>query len=380
MAGKRLYFVNSTFPPVVSGVGDYTAQLVQELAGVAEIKVLIALGEATEDPAIVVKKAFRYDQPRSILSIIPEIRAEQPDWVILQYDPFGYGAAYGINPYLPLLVGRLKQRCPQLKVGVIVHESFIAAKTWKLAILSVYLRFQLWLACRAADVIFSTVEPWALALKQWFPCKVVQHLPVSSNIPQTIAGREEVRTHLGIAAETIVLGLFGRMQRVKNLTHVTQAVHQLQAAGMAVTVLYVGSDAQVAKQALPGIPLIADGPLSPAEISRRFAAMDIYLMPVDEGISTRRTSLMVGLQHGIPTVATCGTVTDRVIQQANGKALILTDKDTPADFARAVLDLASQPIVRQQLGQSGQQWFQREFAWSQIGRKLLYTLEGRQDS
>ncbi len=383
MKMQKLYLINSTFPPQISGVGDHTAFLAAELAKIFEVKVLVSYeveptvskGEVDTFPKFKLEQIFSYVKPQSFLSIIKFIQADPPDWVILQYDPFTYGTKFGLNPYIPLAINILKRLCPQVKIGVIVHESFIHIRNWKLAVLSQFLKAQLWLVCCAADAIFTVIEPWVAILTTWFPNKLIQHLPVSSNIPQLSTNRDEVRASLGISPQTIVLGLFGRVQRVRRLDHIIKTVKKIQAQGLDVLVMYIGHDCAGAKSGLMDLPLLAEGPFSPEEISYRFAVMDIYLVPIDEGVSTRNTSFMTGIQHGIPTVATFGQSTDSVLMREHGKGVFLVDVEAPDDFAKTALDLAINPQQRKLISDGAKQLFDREFSWQQVSSTLLTTLE-----
>lgn len=374
MAINRLSFVTATFPPVVCGVGDHTAQLATALSRTHEVKVLTAYGEAKDLGCVKVEQAFRYDRPRSIFSLIEPIIRDKPDWLIVQYDPFSYGARYGFNPYLPLAMNLLKRRSPQIKLGLVVHESFMPVHNWKSAALSLELKAQLWSLARATDAIFTATEPWVGRLAKWFPRKTIKHLPVGSNMPCVNVSRDEARARLGIKDETIVLGLFGRLQKTRSISHISQTIERTRAAGHDVLVLYMGHDSEAARRHLGDVPMRADGVLTPEEISKRFAAMDVYLMPIDEGISTRRTSLMTGLQHGIATVATSGQATDALLLRENGKAFLLADVSAPDAFGDHVLELVSNRARRKLLSDGAAQLFSREFTWERISRTLLETL------
>jgi glycosyltransferase involved in cell wall biosynthesis len=374
MASSKLSFITATFPPTVCGVGDHTAQLATALARTHEVKVLTAYGEAKDLGCVKVEQAFRYDRPRSIFSLVEPIIADKPDWVIVQYDPFSYGARYGFNPYLPLAMNLLKRRSPQIKLGLVVHESFVPVHNWKSIALSLELKAQLWSLARVADAVFTATEPWVGRLIKWFPRKTIKHLPVGSNMPCVSLSRDEARSRLGISQQTTVLGLFGRIQKTRSLEHISQAIKRTRAAGLDVLVLYMGHDADAARRHLGNVALLADGPLAPEEISKRFTAMDVYLMPIDEGISTRRTSLMTGLQHGIATVATSGQATDRLLLREDGKAFLLADVCAPEVFGDHVLDLISNSARRKLLSDGAAQLFSREFTWERISQTLLATL------
>jgi glycosyltransferase involved in cell wall biosynthesis len=152
-------------------------------------------------------------------------------------------------------------------------------------------------------------------------------------------------------------------------------VKTIQAEGLDVLVMYIGHDCAGAKSGLQGIPLIAEGPFPAEEISQRFTAMDIYLVPIDEGVSTRNTSFMTGLQHGLPIVATWGSSTDQILKHEHEKAMFLVSVHEPNQFAKAVLDLAINPLQRKLLSEGAKQLFEREFTWPRIISKLMTTLE-----
>jgi glycosyltransferase involved in cell wall biosynthesis len=372
---QKIYLITSTFPPQICGVGDHTVYLATELSKILEVKVLVAKGEAKNFSEFQVKQVFSNVRNQSFLALIKFICADPPDWIILQYDPFAYGINYGLNPYIPLIINLLKYRCRHVKISLIVHESFIDIKNWKSRILSKFLKAQLWLLCYSTDAIFTVIEPWVSILASWFPNKLVCHLPVSSNIPKVSQNKEEVRARLGIPANTIVLGLFGRIQRVRRLDYIIKTVKTIQAEGLDVLVMYIGHDCAGAKSGLQGIPLIAEGPFPAEEISQRFTAMDIYLVPIDEGVSTRNTSFMTGLQHGLPIVATWGSSTDQILKHEHEKAMFLVSVHEPNQFAKAVLDLAINPLQRKLLSEGAKQLFEREFTWPRIISKLMTTLE-----
>ncbi|HEY9875732.1 MAG TPA: hypothetical protein V6D12_20040, partial [Candidatus Obscuribacterales bacterium] len=260
---QKLHFISAVFPPWISGVGDHTAHLSAELAKKIEVKVITTRGEKADGlPDVKVEQIFSRERPSSILSVIEAIAADIPEWVILQYDPFAYGARYGFNPYLPLAVNLLKRRCPQVRISLIVHESFVPVHNWKSAVLSTWLNAQLWALSYVADVIFMTIDPWISRLKSWFPNKIIQHLPVSSNIPCLPACRDEVRANLGISPQTIVFGLFfGHVIRTRCLDHVIKACNLCREAGFDVVVLYIGLSVAGVRNCLSHLPVVADGSL-----------------------------------------------------------------------------------------------------------------------
>src|SRR5262249_28838598 len=77
---------------------------------------------------------------------------------------------------------------------------------------------------------------------------------------------------------------------------------------------------------------------------------DLMLLPLTDGVSTKRGTLMAALAHGVPVVGLQGTRTDRILR---GDALTLTPAGDPAAFARAAVALAGDPAALRAPGEAG---------------------------
>src|SRR5258708_23500443 len=99
-------------------------------------------------------------------------------------------------------------------------------------------------------------------------------------------------------------------------------------------VVYIGPHGAAVREALGDVPSRAEGPLAADEVSRRLAAVDVYLAPYIDGISTRRGAFIAGLEHRLPTVGTYGVHTDRCLLEENHKAFALIDSADRSGFAR----------------------------------------------
>ena len=73
------------------------------------------------------------------------------------------------------------------------------------------------------------------------------------------------------------------------------------------------------------------GCLSAPDVSRHLLACDLMLQPYPDGISTRRTSAMAALSHGLPIVTTAGRLTE--LLWASSGAVALAD---PVDVGAMV--------------------------------------------
>jgi len=367
----NIQIVSASLPPEHDGIADYTAQLAAELATRVRVKVLTAKGlEPTLIPGTVIEQFFSIADTRSTRNLTHVIGLDKPDWLLLQYNPFCYGR-WGLNLSLPLAIREIKMRWPEVGIAVMVHEPFVPVTSWQFALMTIWQRWQLWMLGRSADVMFLSIETWARKFQRWFPNRPVRHLPVGSAIPREPLSRGEARQLLGIKDCTLVIGVFGTAHSSHLLDYVGGAVNEVTKRFADVLILYIGPHGTQVQAAMPTVTLVDAGYLAPADVSRHFAAMDIYLAPFLDGVSTRRTSFMVGLQHGIPTVSTVGFLTDEVLLKEQDKAFLLAPVGTPGAFTAQVLRLAQDAELRTHLGEAGKHLYDSTFSWDHIADRLL---------
>lgn len=362
------------FPPALDGIGDYTAHVASALVPKHDVRVITAQPNASDLEHVRVQRGFSMNTPQGVRSIVHAVTAHPPDWVILQYNPFSYGR-WGLNPFLPFVMRSIKQRLPRTRLAVMVHEPFVMPENWRFAIMTTWQRWQLWMLGHTADVLFFSIEPWATRFTEWFPNTPVHHLPVSSNMPCVDADASAVRRKLGLRDDALTLGLFGSGHPAHLLPFSCQAVHRLTQANIDVQVLYIGPAGDNVRSHLPDAAVIDAGPLPAEDVSRHFAAMDVYLSPFERGVSTRRGSFMTGIQHGIATATTFGEHTDDMLLPHRNRAFAMTPDDDAHAFANAVLDLATRPSHRAHIARAGQHLFQDTFAWDAIAARMMTHLE-----
>ena len=369
----KIHIIAAALPPLLDGIGDYTACLAAELAKSATVTILTGVPSPTPIPGVRIETVFSADNPASIKGIVDFVKTNPPDWVLLQYNPFSYGR-WGLNLHLPEAMRRLRRVAPGIKLAVMVHEPFVPIITPQFAVMATWQRWQLWRLGTSADLVFFSIDPWAQRFQKWFPSKPVVHLPVGSNIPRVPITRTEARTRLGITDETVVLGLFGTATSGRMLDRVQASLAALRSAGIPSLLLYIGPHKAAICAALGSENILADGPFPAEEVSRRLSAIDICLAAYIDGVSTRRGAFMAALQHGLATVATRGPLTDNLLEHEDGQSFLLADVNAPEQFQAEVLRLAKDSALRNQIGQAGQRLYMKEFAWASVVCKTQATL------
>jgi glycosyltransferase involved in cell wall biosynthesis len=102
--------------------------------------------------------------------------------------------------------------------------------------------------------------------------------------------------------------------------------------------------------------------------------MDVHLVAFSDGVSTRRGTLMAGLAHAVPTLATLGASTDSVLRGADGEALLLAPAGSPESFHDHLRDLIGDLDLRKRIGVGGRELYAREFDWPVLTERFLEAL------
>ncbi len=379
MSPMRIDLIFPVVPPTLDGIGDHTAHLAGALsADGCDVRILTAQEDTEVEAAVRVETAFSLPPRRGILSVTERVRADPPDWLLLQFNQFSYGR-WGLNPFTPAMLWSVQRQCPSTNVAVMFHEDFLPASTWTDAVMSIWQRAQFWGLGRLADHVFFSIDPWVQQYQSWFPETPVHHLPVGSNIPRVDAGKKTVRNALGIADETAVLGVFGSLHESRLLAHIRGAAQAIQ-DDTDLLLLYVGPDGTAFRDSMPTLPVLDAGCLPAREVSRHFQAMDIYLAPFIDGASTRRGSFLAGLQHGLPTIGTHGPLTDSMLLDHEQDAFILTPVDDPMAFQDAVGTLCRDSTRRRTIGTNARHFFSKHFRWKVLADRLLKRLHSHKQA
>ena len=365
----KLDLLFPVLPPMLDGIGDHTAKLAQALEGHAEVRVLTALEAWDPIPGVGVRKAFTYPPRRGVLEIADAVQADPPDWLFVQFNQFSYGR-WGLNPFLPVALWLVKRRIPELHIAVMFHEDFLPANTWKNAIMTTWQRAQFWALGMLADHVFFSIDPWVKQYRGWFPRTPVDHLPVGSNMPYVPVERSTIRKELNIGQDTFVMGVFGSLHASRLLGHIRAAAEAVMRETEDAVLLYIGPHGTAFKRSMEGLPVLDAGRLPAEDVSRHFQAMDVHLAPFIDGVSTRRGSFMAGIQHGIPSVGTLGPLSDHVLQELHGEALVVSPVEDARAYARAVLSLWRDPAMAKKIGAYGKILYQEQFAFDRVAHRL----------
>jgi glycosyltransferase involved in cell wall biosynthesis len=106
--------------------------------------------------------------------------------------------------------------------------------------------------------------------------------------------------------------------------------------------------------------LIATGGLEPSALSVHLQACALLIQPYNDGVSTRRGSVMAGLAHGRPIVSNLGINTEPIWPES--AAMALAPAFDPLALVGEVEAVLADPARRARLGADGLAVYDRHFA------------------
>lgn len=336
----QYHLITSEYPPQPGGVSDYTQMVATELAAAGDqvhvwcprTETLATNGESNTDaPGVFVHRelgGFKPADLRRFDSLLDKF--SPPRRLLVQWVPHGYGYRSMNLPFCLWLRRRaLRHRDA---VEMMVHEPYLSFGEGSLkqdGVAAVH-RLMTMVLLDAAKRVWVSIPAWEArwrpyALRRRLP---FQWLPVASNIAvvDDPKGVEAVRARYAPDGGHVV-GHFGSYDR-----HIAKLLLQslpslLRSSGNS-RVLLLGHGSETLRddfvRAEPelGPRVHAAGTLAAKDLSLHISACDVLLQPYIDGVSSRRTSAMVGLAHGVPIATTTGRMTEPLWAESNAVALV----------------------------------------------------------
>jgi glycosyltransferase involved in cell wall biosynthesis len=286
--------------------------------------------------------------------------------VILQYNPFSFGR-WGFAPRLPIDMMLLRRRRPDVCRAVMIHEAFVPIDSFKTLLMGMWQRLQLRALLMTTEVVMVTTSSWIRLLPQHRPAIPI---PVSSNLPDCRHRRETSRRSMGADANTLVLASFGSDHPSNRLDFVVAAANRVAAQHPSVKLLCLGAGTRPLAGLDARIELYRPGTQSAEDLATNLSGSDLYLSPFSDGLSTRRTTLMAALQHGLPVVGTEGSRTEPELRREDS-AIYWTLANDRSGFADAALEMADNPDLRRRRAAAARALYDRSFAWDLVARRVV---------
>jgi len=363
---QQWHIITGEYPPQPGGVSDYTRLVAIELARAGDAVDVWAPACDSVNPidhGVKVHRLPGHFGPRAIALLDRELN-RNPGRNLVQYVPHAFGFKAMNFPFALWLRARRRGN-----ITVMFHEvayPVAASQPLKHNLLGLATRKMGAIIVRAAARIFVSTSSWNAQLREISgSSKPIVSLPVPSNLPvvedclevQAIRRRRwpaegPIVGHFGTYGDGIAELLDGILPTVlANAPHASAFLIGRNSEGYRCRL--IRKNPQLAHR------VTATGVLSEGDASSHISACDLMLQPYPDGISTRRTSAMVGLAHGRAIVTTAGHLTESL--WAESGAIAISPVNEPLENARLAIGLLLDVKNRKQLGSAGRVLYQSKF-------------------
>jgi glycosyltransferase involved in cell wall biosynthesis len=302
------------------------------------------------------------------LEIVPNHHG--PTWLVLQYNPYSYSRS-GVAPGL---IRRLVQmRSKMDRIIVFVHEPWIPIANPKSALIGLLQRAQLIAIGLLSTAVIATTETYRSRIARAL-CgrRRVEHVPVGSNLPDARAARQPTRAKLAIEPGALVVAQISSAHPARLPAHTAAAMRAIAERRPDAVFLNLGAHAPPLEDT--GLRIVTPGRVDGPELAALLAASDLFLSPLIDGVSTRRTSVMAALQHEVAVLGTDGHGTGALLR-SRPDAIRLTPSEPIDAFADAAAELATDDVARVSLGRTGRGLFDAHFSWPVLARQVVAFLD-----
>jgi glycosyltransferase involved in cell wall biosynthesis len=375
------HIITSEYPPQPGGVSDYTRIVAEGLAAAGDevhvwcpdvecgdLAPLLSEDQSGDEPPH--SKVFVHREMGSFtphnLSVVSRLFEEfpAPRRVLVQWVPHGYGFR-SMNIAFCLWLWQRALRGDE--VELMVHEPSLGfgEGSWKHNVVASVHRLMTIILLRATRRVWVSIPAWE---KRWRPYTLgraieFRWLPVGSNIPVAEAQTESppIRQRYLNGSGRLV-GHFGSYD-ANTIELLLKSVSQLMKHDATLLLLGHGSD-HMRAALIESNPALANrvhatGSLSTDELSRHLVACDLMLQPYIDGVSSRRTSTMTALAHGVPVVTTAGKSTEPLWTAS--EAVALAPAHDVDELVRSAAQLLPNEMAKQRLAAAAKKLYEEHF-------------------
>ena len=371
-------------PSIHDAVGDYSWRLAQELSSQFSVAFvapwageLVACADVSSIQTYQVKEGWGFEVSREVYQIV---RRLNPAVVLVHYVPQLHGWN-GAKPFFSMLLLALSWK--GYRIVTVAHEiSAPFGPSPKLMLWATIHQLVFRPILAASRRIILTTTTRRDLLQRWFPRRSgdFHQIPISSTIPVIsvdAANPRKLREQLRISPEELVISTFGSVIGPAT-TRLERLFTWCIAEGKPVRFVVMGKAGEALRRRLAHCPeicerMIVTGPLGHDTVSGYLSISDVYVVFFPDGASTRRTSLMVGLAHGVPTISNAGILTDSLLKSSG--AIYFVDSLTEEGEIRGLRRLSMDPELRNHLGKRGQAFYEEHFSWEKTRASYVRVLQ-----
>jgi len=339
MAKPSILMVSPHYPPIKSGLSDYSFKFCEKLKKLADVRVFS-------------NESYPRWKGLSLIRFFLELIQSREDTLLIQYVPYMYEKR-GMNlqfPFLIFIYSLFKRK----RIQIMVHEyNYPYLGTIKSYVLYSYHQLMGKLLLLASDDVFCTTEHFKRYLQPKSLCEIIQ-LPVGSNI-QNFEIETEVLKKFGLVEDEYAC-LFGNFHSSKDLAFIISELENTDSK-----VIHIGAKEEDYQKDFGPVPqnIIPAGYLIEEEVSELLSKSKLLLCYFLDGATLRRGSLLAGIEHNIPILVNKSENTEKELLNCEN---ISFAKDK-REFKEMLESLLIAPKRRYRMS--------NPFSWDLIVRKYL---------
>ncbi len=393
--GRKIGLVSGEFPPMEGGVGAFTRELAKALSTLGhEIHIVTSHQARPEkshrsfwEPKEPIDLDFAFLHPIihrwwwAANGSIARVAIENDLEIInLQYQ----AAAYSMYvPAINILPWRLKGLTSSIVTFHDLRFPYLFPKSGRLRPAVVKA-----LAKMAQGVIVTNGEDLRQVTAYGIPGEQLAQIPIGSNIKASTPTMEvirQVRSNFGLRDGDQLLGYFGFVNESKGADQIVKVLNDLDPR---IHLLFIGaqtgsSDSKNNQEFLDSLLTLINkanlqerihwsGFLNDEDVSACMHAVDLMVLPYQDGISLRRGTLMATLAHGRPLVSTLPELPIPPLKHGHNVWLVKVD-DSLA-LKDAIERLLEDAELRSRLGREAG-ITARSFSWDTIAANTISFYE-----
>jgi glycosyltransferase involved in cell wall biosynthesis len=324
----KVIMVTDYYPPLIEGIGDYTANLLQALGnrgvGITVVTRPAAGANVREVSGPIDIRRIGNGWRMSAIGTILQVLDEKGPGAILHVQ-YPSGSTYHKRPMINLLPAIVRMARPRVPVVVTMHEYHEHRLRWKVRAIPMMMA--------AHGLILVNSKDYRTVTRRIRPPKFhTELIPIGSNIevaPESPTLRNELRMQYGFNPGDAIIVYFGDMHPGKGFPELLSAVRQLRSEGLAASLLIISrlkaNMSAYDREILAALesPIrekwayVADAP-EPEKVSHHLQLADAAVFPFTRGAAENRGSLLAAIAHGLPTITTRGPQTPEMFEQNFG--------------------------------------------------------------
>jgi glycosyltransferase involved in cell wall biosynthesis len=371
--------ITGEYPPTPGGVSDYTWLLAHSLVAAGdEVHVFAPGRDLTElKSPVTVHRLNDHFGLRAMTNLWKALhQLPKPRRIVVQFVPQSFGlrgANIAFAAFLNLLKG--------FPIYVMFHE-FAIRDSESMTLLrrgqALATQVVAALAARSANVAFISTPAWAVSVRQFASkrCSIIWS-PVPSNIETQADPVAKARLDATFrdSAGGEIIGHFGSYRMRESLDLLRPIILDLMRTSPRRRTLLLGLGSKdfaqrlVAEDPSLGDRLFASGRLDSQDLANHLSICDVLIQPYEDGVTTRRGSLIAALALGVPTVTTRGPLTEMFWESS--EAILIAPYDAQMLTAKAQEALANREL-RANLSVHARELYSHQFDIQHTVNKLRH--------